>query len=258
MSLLFRSVKDTREGLCLLVRGGPRVRDDDGHAAPGYEPGMTSDPLGALGATLLLDIGRYGYAALAAGVLLENAGVPVPGETMLLAAAALAARGRLSIVVVALVAATAAILGDNIGFAIGRAGGRPALERFGKWVFVTPERLDAVDHFFERRGPLAVVGARFVPALRVVGALGAGASRMRWPVFVLFNAIGAVAWATVVSAVGYGGSGALAGALPWLRAAHASTWGLLVLTAAALAVHAVYVIIHERRLRSLGPGREER
>jgi membrane protein DedA with SNARE-associated domain len=219
---------------------------------------MTSDPLGALGATLLLDVGRYGYGALAAGVLLENAGVPVPGETMLLTAAALAARGRRSIVVVAIVAATAAILGDNIGFAIGRAGGRPALERFGKWVFMTPERLDAVDRFFDRRGPLAVVGARFVPALRVVGALGAGASRMRWRSFVLFNAIGAVAWATVVSALGYGGSSAIAAAVPWLRAAHAGTWGLLVVTAATLTVHAVYEIIHERRLRSLDPGREHR
>jgi membrane protein DedA with SNARE-associated domain len=212
---------------------------------------MTSDPLGALGATLLLDVGRYGYAALAAGVLLENAGVPVPGETMLLAAAALAARGGLSIVLVAIVAASAAIVGDNIGFAIGRSGGRPLLERFGRWVFITPERLDAVDRFFERRGPMAVAGARFVPALRVVGALGAGASRMSWRSFLLFNAIGAVAWATVVSTLGYGGSGVIRAALPWLRAAHAGAWGLLVVTALALGVHAVYEAIHERRLRRL-------
>jgi membrane protein DedA with SNARE-associated domain len=219
---------------------------------------MTSDPLGALGATLLLDVGRYGYAALAAGVLLENAGVPVPGETMLLAAAALAARGGLSIVLVALVAACSAIVGDNIGFAIGRAGGRPLLERFGRWVFITPERLDAVDRFFERRGPIAVAGARFVPALRIAGALAAGSSRMHWKTFLIFNAIGAVAWATVVSALGYGGSGAIAVALPWLRAAHAGTWGLLVVTAMALAVHAGYEAVHERRLRDLaktrGPG----
>jgi membrane protein DedA with SNARE-associated domain len=219
---------------------------------------MTNTPLGAIGAALLLDIGRYGYVALAAGVLLENAGLPVPGETMLLAAAALAARGRLSIVLVALVAAAAAIVGDNIGFAIGRAGGRPLLERFGRWVFITPERLDAVDRFFDRRGPLAVVGARFVPALRVVGALAAGSSRMHWRSFLLFNAIGAVAWATVVSLIGYGGSDAIVTAAPWLRAAHAGTWGLLALTAVALTIHAGYESVHERRLRRLGPGREER
>jgi membrane protein DedA with SNARE-associated domain len=140
---------------------------------------MTSTSLGLLGSALVLDVARYGYLALAAGVLLENAGVPVPGETMLLTAAALASQGRLSIVVVALVAATAAIAGDNIGFAVGRAGGRPLLERFGRWVLITPERLDGMDRFFERRGAAAVYFARFVPALRVVGALGAGTNRAK-------------------------------------------------------------------------------
>jgi membrane protein DedA with SNARE-associated domain len=218
-------------------------------AAPGNEPGMTSDPLGALGAALLLDVGRYGYAALAAAVLLENAGVPVPGETMLLAAAALAARGDLSIVL------AATVVGDNIGFAIGRAGGRPLLERFGRWVFITPERLDVVDRFFDRRGPAAVVAARFIPALRVVGALGAGASRMPWRTFLVFNAIGAVAWASIVTTLGYVGTDAVAVAVPWLRAAHAGAWGLLVVTAAALGAHVVYEVAHERRLRvARGPG----
>jgi membrane protein DedA with SNARE-associated domain len=219
---------------------------------------MTSAPLGAMGAALLLDVGRYGYAALAAGVLLENAGVPVPGETMLLAAASLASGGRLSIVLVAVVASGAAVVGDNIGFAIGRAGGRPLLERFGRWILVTPERLDAVDRFFDRRGPVAVVAARFVPALRVVGALGAGASRMPWRSFLAFNAVGAVAWATVVSALGYFGTDAIAVALPWLRAAHAGAWGLLVITAVALAAHAVYEVLHVRRLRGARAARGHR
>jgi membrane protein DedA with SNARE-associated domain len=152
-------------------------------------------------------------------------------------------------VLVAVVASGAAVVGDNIGFAIGRAGGRPLLERFGRWILVTPERLDAVDRFFDRRGPVAVVAARFVPALRVVGALGAGASRMPWRSFLAFNAVGAVAWATVVSALGYFGTDAIAVALPWLRAAHAGAWGLLVITAVALAAHAVYEVLHVRRLR---------
>jgi membrane protein DedA with SNARE-associated domain len=220
---------------------------------------MTSTSLGLLGSALVLDVARYGYLALAASVLLENAGVPVPGETMLLTAAALASQGRLSIVVVALVAATAAIAGDNIGFAVGRAGGRPLLERFGRWVLITPERLDGMDRFFERRGAAAVYFARFVPALRVVGALGAGASLMPWRTFLLFNALGAVSWAAVVSALGYGGASVLTAALPWLRAAHAGAWGLLVVTAFALAVHAVYEVAQERRMRGVGRrGRDER
>lgn len=210
-------------------------------------PAMT---LGALGATLLLDVSRSGYAALAAGVLLENAGLPIPGETMLLTAAALAARGRLSIVLVAVVAMTAAVTGDNIGFAIGRLGGRPLLERFGRWVFMTPERLDAMDRFFLERGPFAVFIARFVPALRVVAAVVAGSSSIHWRTFLLFNALGAVAWATVVSFLGFTGTGIVAGALPWLRTAHLGAWGLLVVAAVALLAHAAFEAVHERRMRT--------
>jgi membrane protein DedA with SNARE-associated domain len=211
---------------------------------------MTPQMLQALGATLLLDVQRYGYAALAAGVLLENAGVPVPGETMLLAAAGLAAQGKLSIVLVGVVAATAAIAGDNIGFAVGRLGGRPALLSFGRWVFVTPERLDRMDEFFRRRGPAAIFFARFVPALRVVAALVAGASSMRWRAFLIFNALGAVAWATAVSVIGYTGTGVVIAALPWLRTAHLGAWLLLVATALALAGHAVFEALHTRRMRT--------
>ncbi len=211
---------------------------------------MKPPGLQALGALLLLDVARYGYVALAAGVLLENAGVPVPGETMLLTAAALAARGRLSIVLVGIVAAAAAVTGDNIGFAIGRAGGRPFLVRFGRWVLVTPERLDAMDAFFRKRGPLAVFLARFVPALRVVAALVAGASAIPWRTFLVFNALGAVTWATVVCVIGYAGSGLVTAALPWLRTAHLGAWALLVGAAIVIAGHAVFEVVHERRMRT--------
>lgn len=211
---------------------------------------MSSLTLQTLGATLLLDVSRYGYTALGAGVLLENAGVPVPGETMLLTAAALASRGKLSIVLVALVAAAAAITGDNIGFALGRFGGRPFLERFGAWVFVTPERLDRMDAFFRKRGPLAVFFARFVPALRVVAALVAGSSSIHWLTFTIYNALGALTWATGVSALGYFGAGAITSALPWLRDAHLGIWGLAVASTLALAAHAVFEAVHERRMRT--------
>ena len=219
---------------------------------------MTPMTLQALGSTLLLDVGRYGYAALGAGVLLENAGVPVPGETMLLAAASLAARGRLSIFLVALVAAAAAITGDNIGFAIGRLGGRPFLERFGGWVLITPERLDRMDGFFRKRGPVAVFGARFVPALRVVAALVAGSSSIHWLTFTIYNALGALAWASGVSALGYFGTGAVASVLPWLRGAHLGVWGLILASALALAGHAAFEAVHERRMRTATKVRRRR
>lgn len=207
---------------------------------------MDAAALQSIGSTLLLDVARYGYLALAAGVLLENAGLPVPGETMLLAAAALAAKGRLSIVIVAVVAASAAIVGDNIGFTIGRLGGRPLLHRFGKWLWLTPERLARVDRFYERRGPIAVAGARFVPGVRVVGALVAGTSDMHWLTFLLYNAIGAAAWASAMSTVGYAGTDLARVVLPYLRSIHVAAWALILIAAMVVLVHALYEAEHER------------
>ncbi|HXD74946.1 MAG TPA: DedA family protein [Vicinamibacterales bacterium] len=146
---------------------------------------------------------RYGYFVVFFGVLLENAGIPVPGETILLAAAALSRFGHLSIVSVVIVAITAAVLGDNIGFYIGRRGGRLLLERKGRLFGLTPARLAQFDGFFDRHGAKTVFIARFVTGLRVVGAILAGASTMAWSHFLIFNAAGAVAWATTFGTVGY-------------------------------------------------------
>jgi len=146
---------------------------------------------------------RYGYFVVFFGVLLENAGVPVPGETILLAGAALARFGHLSLPVVVLVAITGAVLGDNAGFWIGRRGGRVVLERHGRWLGMTRARLEYFDGFFARHGAKTVFIARFVTGLRVVGAILAGASHMPWGRFLAFNAAGAVAWATTFGAVGY-------------------------------------------------------
>jgi len=145
---------------------------------------------------------RYGYFVVFFGVLLENAGVPVPGETILLAGAALARFGHLSLPWVVLVAIAGAVLGDNIGFLIGRRGGRVLLER-GRMVGLTAARLAQFDAFFARHGDKTVFIARFVTGLRVVGAILAGASTLPWGRFLFFNAAGAVAWATTFGAVGY-------------------------------------------------------
>jgi membrane protein DedA with SNARE-associated domain len=146
---------------------------------------------------------RYGYFVVFFGVLLENAGVPVPGETILLAGAALARFGHLSLPSVIAVAVIGAVVGDNIGFFIGRRGGRLLLERRGRMFGLTPARLAQFDAFFARHGAKTVFIARFVTGLRVVGAILAGASTLPWGRFLVFNVAGAAAWASTFGAVGY-------------------------------------------------------
>jgi membrane protein DedA with SNARE-associated domain len=146
---------------------------------------------------------RYGYGVVFAGVLLENAGVPVPGETALLAGGALAHVGRLSFIAVVATAVTAAIVGDNLGFAIGRRGGRALAERYGPAVGLTRARLVSFDRFFLRHGPRTVFIARFVTGLRVFCAFLAGASGLPWPTFLFYNAAGAIVWSIVIAAAGY-------------------------------------------------------
>ncbi|HEY6332911.1 MAG TPA: DedA family protein, partial [Blastocatellia bacterium] len=151
--------------------------------------------------TSLLD--RWGYWIIFFGVMLENAGIPVPGETVLLAAGFFASRGHLSILPVMALAAAGAVVGDNCGYWIGRKLGRGFLVRFGKYVFLTAERLSAMDRFFEKHGSKAVAIARFVTGMRVFTALFAGASKMEWPPFLMFNLIGAVTWSVTISLLGY-------------------------------------------------------
>lgn len=146
---------------------------------------------------------RYGYLTVFVGVLLENAGLPVPGETALLAGAALAHFGRLSLGWVIVVATAGAIVGDNLGFLIGRHGGRVLIERYGPRVGLGETHLRLFDRFFERHGGKTVFIARFVTGLRVVGAVLAGASVLGWPAFIFYNATGAIVWATVVALAGY-------------------------------------------------------
>jgi membrane protein DedA with SNARE-associated domain len=146
---------------------------------------------------------KYGYAAVFGGVFLENTGLPVPGETMLLAGAAFAQYGWLSLPRVIVTAIAAAILGDNLGFLIGRWCGRSLAERYGARVGLTKQRLAQFDRFFHRHGGRTVFIARFITGLRVFGAVLAGASGLRWATFLFYNATGAVVWATAVGVAGY-------------------------------------------------------
>jgi membrane protein DedA with SNARE-associated domain len=146
---------------------------------------------------------RYGYAVVFIGVFLENTGVPVPGETILLAGAALAHFGQLSLGWVIVIAVGGAVLGDNLGFFIGRHGGRALAERHGPRLGLSGARLAEFDRFFARHGPRTVFAARFITGLRVVGAVLAGASGLRWGTFLFYNACGAVVWSVVVGVAGY-------------------------------------------------------
>jgi membrane protein DedA with SNARE-associated domain len=148
-------------------------------------------------------LNQYGYLAVAAFVLLEDFGVPVPGETVLIAAAVYAGSGRLNVVLVGVIGFLAAVVGDNIGWAIGHFGGRRLALRLGRYVFLTPERLDRATAFFERHGGKIVVVARFIEGLRQANGIIAGIVGMHWAKFLVFNAIGAALWVSVWTAVGY-------------------------------------------------------
>jgi membrane protein DedA with SNARE-associated domain len=145
----------------------------------------------------------YGYWAVFFGVMLENAGLPVPGETILLVAGFFAAGGHFKLPLVMLIAATGASIGDNIGFAVGHHYGRGFLERYGRFIFLTPRRLARLNSFFEKHGEKTILVARFITGLRVFAAIFAGASAMRWRVFVVYNIAGAILWAVVITLLGY-------------------------------------------------------
>ncbi len=144
-----------------------------------------------------------GYPGIAAIVGLESAGIPLPGETTLLAASYLAATGHFSLPLVIGSAALGAVVGDSLGYAIGRKGGRRFLERRGKWLGMTPEKLARADHYFARHGAKTVFFGRFVALLRILAGPLAGASKMPYRRFLAANVAGAVTWATTMGTLAY-------------------------------------------------------
>src|SRR5712691_5182020 len=147
--------------------------------------------------------GRYGYVALFIGVFLENLGIPVPGETVLLAAGFFARQHLLRLALVIPCAMVAAILGDNFGYWIGRRGGRVFVERHGKYVGLTAKRLSSVENYFHDHGPKTIFFARFISGIRVLAAISAGLTHVPWSVFFWYNVAGAVAWSTTIGLLGY-------------------------------------------------------
>jgi membrane protein DedA with SNARE-associated domain len=136
-------------------------------------------------------LNNYGYLAVVGLVLLEDFGVPVPGETMLILGAVYAGAGKLNIVLVGLLGFCGAVVGDNIGFAIGHFGGRRLVERYGRYILLTQERIDKAQGFFERHGGKIITVARFIEGLRQANGIIAGISGLHWAKFLAFNALGA-------------------------------------------------------------------
>ncbi|PYX82554.1 MAG: DedA family protein [Acidobacteria bacterium] len=149
-------------------------------------------------------LAHYGYWAVAVALLLENAGLPVPGETILLLASFLAySEHRLRLPYIILIGTVAATIGDNIGFAIGHYGGRRFLARYMRALHISARVVHSGERIFRKYGSVTVFFARFVAGLRVIGGPLAGILRMPWKRFVLFNLLGAVLWVITISMVGF-------------------------------------------------------
>lgn len=153
---------------------------------------------------LLHLLATYGYWAVFVFIAIESMGIPFPGETMLLVAAIYAGTThRLSILLVIVAAASGAILGDNLGFIIGRVGGYRLLRRYGHYIRLDERKLKLGQYLFMKHGGKVVFFGRFVAVLRAWAAFLAGTNRMRWPGFLFFNALGGIVWATLFGLGGY-------------------------------------------------------
>ena len=148
-------------------------------------------------------VAGYGYGFVFMIVALESLGIPLPGETALVTAAALAALGSLDIYGVVAAAAVGAILGDNAGYWIGRKGGLAVVQRYGRIAGLDEARLERMHAFFDRHGAKTVFIGRFVALLRSWAAALAGVARMPYGTFTLYNALGGVVWAAVFGSLGY-------------------------------------------------------
>ena len=146
---------------------------------------------------------RLGYAAAFSGIFLESIGIPFPGETLLLASAAYAGAGHLAIAWVVVAAALGSVCGGNVGYAVGRLGGRALVQRYGGWLHVGQERFSKAEHFYLKYGGPTVFFGRFVTVLRAYGALIAGAAVMPYPVYLAYTVLGSCVWAVTYGLIGF-------------------------------------------------------
>lgn len=198
-------------------------------------------------------LSTLGYPAVALFVMIESSGIPFPGETMLLLASFYAAVDqRLQIPIVIACAALGAIIGDNVGYLVGRTGGYALVQRFGRYIFLKPEHLQRAERFFARHGDKTVFLGRFVAVLRAWAAFLAGVNRMRWPAFLVYNAAGGIIWAIIFGCLGF-----LAGRVfhenfaAVEKIARTISWaGAILLAVAIIAAYIFFRLRRQRRKRA--------
>ncbi len=213
---------------------------------------VTPPPLPGFLNSLAGPLDHYGLWAVLLFLLIEDFGIPVPGETILIAASVYAGVGRLNVVLVAAVAFAAAVTGDNIGFAIGHFGGRALALRWGRYVFLTEARLDKAEAFFNRHGAWIITVARFIEGLRQANGIIAGTSGMRWLRFLTFNALGAALWVGTWVSVGYLAGSHIDTIYNYItRYSFYALIALVVVIAALIARH----LLRRRRARKHAAGR---
>ena len=190
-------------------------------------------------------LNNYGYFAVGGLVLVEDFGIPLPGETILFSATLYVGAGKLNVVAVGVIAWICAVIGDNIGFLIGHFGGRRLALKYGKYIFLTPKRLDQAEEFFDHHGGKIIVAARFIEGLRQANGIVAGITGMHWKRFIPFNALGAALWVGLWVSVGY-----LAGSHITTIYDQITRYSLYVLIALAVAVVALVVFRVRKRRRT--------
>jgi membrane protein DedA with SNARE-associated domain len=142
-------------------------------------------------------IRQYGYPAIFFFLFIENFGIPVPGQAFFIVAIWLTAKGELQLAPVAITAFVASVVGGSVGFAIGRRGGHKVLQQYGRYIWITPERLAKAEGFFARYGGGVIILARFLEGLRQIYGILAGSLNISWRRFLLCNIAGASLWVAV-------------------------------------------------------------
>ena len=175
----------------LSAPAGRRMQEDSRGSVPSWLTHL--EPL----------VQKYGLIGLFFDVLLEALGMPLPGETLIIVASGLAAVGQLNIIGVAITAFCAAVVGDNIGYLLGRRLGRPLVVRHGSRIGITHERLAAAEDMIQKRGPIIVAFARFFVLLRQLNGIAAGTAGMHWLRFLIANMIGAALWVGLWTTIAY-------------------------------------------------------
>jgi len=145
----------------------------------------------------------YGYLSVAVIVTIESFGPPLPGETIIIAASIYSGAGSLNIWLVALIAFLSAVIGDNIGYWIGRKGGHALVDRYGKYIGATPERYGKAEKFFLQHGRWIIIVARFIEGLRQLNGIIAGTAEMPWLMFATAQMLGAALWVGTWTLIGY-------------------------------------------------------